>query len=100
MSKRHPSKTPKTPSSEKSYSPKALALAERAADKVLDPIHLHTRLVESNGGGALEWMALADELGRTTLAYIADHDDRREAAYTEATFLAGIAIGRRIGGAR
>jgi hypothetical protein len=87
--------TKKTLPEPKKYTPHALALAERVADKVLDPNHLFTLLVDGDAAGN-EWLAIAKELRRTKLAHVVEDADRREASYEEAAFLAGLAIGRRL----
>jgi hypothetical protein len=69
-------------------------LAMARATNYVDAVH------NDPYGTSKHWCDLADHLARTQYARLSDPDDRRSASEQEAAFMIGLAIGRRMGGAR
>ena len=72
-------------------------LAATAAETFLDRV-LTLGVLHEHAGDA--FCDVSDALEATSSAYLTDAAKRREGADTEAAFLIGLAIGRRLGGAR
>jgi hypothetical protein len=78
------------------YTPRSLALAEKCAAATLQPRNLFEAALDTEIGGGVHIANLVEAIERTTCAYIKDKDERRSAAWQEAAFLAGMAIGARL----
>jgi hypothetical protein len=76
---------------------RANALAEDAASAFVRRAINHANLYSEAGD---EMLSLTAHLERTRLAYVIDAHERHEAAEAEASFMVGVAIGARLGGAR
>jgi hypothetical protein len=71
------------------------AMADAAAKKFLNAVLTYGEIHEHVGD---EWVALAKFLEQTTLAYVSGETERRTGAYEDASFMIGLAIGRRLAG--
>lgn len=78
----------------KPYSPQAIALAERAADKVLSPALLYEQVHEEAGA---EWVKLNNVMEATVCAHLSgDSGELERGCEAETNFLIGVVIGRRL----
>jgi hypothetical protein len=74
----------------------AQQMAVDAAVKFLEKVLTFSELHNHVGG---EWCELSAHLEHTRLAHVTDPDDRKCGAGDEASFMIGLAIGRRMSGA-